>query len=94
MNGEHASHKLEQAVANDLRTNELGITVEATADRVVLRGEVASRERRDAVLAVVHEKVPDADIADELVISGDDLTPPQDTELITPPDRERTDNDA
>jgi hypothetical protein len=94
VNGENASHKLEQAVANDLRTNELGITVEVMADHVVLRGEVASRERRDAVLAVVREKVPDADITDELVISGDDVAPPQDTELISPSHRERTIDDA
>ncbi len=92
MNRENASHKLEQAVANDLRTNELGITVEAVGDHVILRGEVASRERRDAVLAVVQEKAPEVDISDELVISGDDVTPPQDSELISPQHREGTDD--
>jgi hypothetical protein len=87
----HASNKLEQALANDLRTNELGITVEIVADRIVLRGEVASRDRRDAVLTVVHEHAPDTDVTDELLISGDDVHPPHESEVITPAN-ERTDD--
>jgi len=89
MNTQHARHKLEQAVANDLRTNELGITVEMIGDRIVLRGEVASRERRDAVLTVLHEKAPEIDVTDELVISADDVRPPHGSEVI-PPAHERT----
>jgi osmotically-inducible protein OsmY len=89
---EHAGRKLEQAIASDLRTNELGITVTVTGEQLTLRGEVASRARRDAVISVVHEHLPEAEVTDELVISADETDPPAESELIT--DHERTPDDA
>ncbi len=83
MNTSHVNQRLEQAIANDLRTNELGIRVEAKDDRVVLRGEVASEERRAAVLAVAREHLPSSDIVDEIRLS-DAAEPPDRTERVEP----------
>jgi hypothetical protein len=83
MNTTHAGPRLEQAIANDLRTNELGIRVEVIDRRVILRGEVASDDRRAAVVAVAQENLPEAEIVDELRLS-DAAGPPTGTERVDP----------
>ncbi len=81
---QHTNQRIEQAIANDARTNELGVRIECIDHRVVVRGEVASQERRDAVLAVVREQLPGAEIVDRLRLS-DATGPPRRTELVDPP---------
>ncbi|HUQ00593.1 MAG TPA: BON domain-containing protein [Aeromicrobium sp.] len=83
MNTSHASQRLEQAIANDVRTNELGIRVEVIDRRVILRGEVASEDRRAAVVAVAREQIPSAQIVDELRLS-DAADPPKRSEIVEP----------
>jgi osmotically-inducible protein OsmY len=83
-NDQHTSQRVEQAIANDARTNELGVRIECTHRRVLVRGEVASQERRDAVLTVVREQLPGAEIVDHLRLS-DATDPPRRTELVDPP---------
>ncbi|MFL6089684.1 MAG: BON domain-containing protein [Aeromicrobium sp.] len=83
MNTSHANQRLEQAIANDLRTNELGIRVQVIDHRVVLRGEVASEERRAAVLTVAQEHMPASHIIDEIRLS-DAADPPDGTERVDP----------
>jgi hypothetical protein len=80
---EHTNQRVEQAIANDARTNELGVHIESIERRVIVRGEVASEERRDAVLTVVHEHLPEAEIVDQLQLS-DDTQPPGRTEIVEP----------
>ena len=82
MSDHHAARRLEKALADDERTNELGITVRADADRVVAQGEVASEERRQTVLQVLRELAPEQDIADHLTVSSDDVAPPPGHESI------------
>ena len=77
----HTSQRVEQAIANDARTNELGVRIECIDRRVLVRGEVASEQRRDAVLTVVQEQLPDAEIVDHLRLS-DAAQPPQRTEIV------------
>ncbi|HJR90066.1 MAG TPA: hypothetical protein VJ782_07935 [Aeromicrobium sp.] len=83
MTHEHMNQRIEQAIANDARTNELGVRIECIDDRVLVRGEVASEKRRDAVLTVVHEQVPEAQIVDHLRLS-DATQPPTRTEVVEP----------
>jgi hypothetical protein len=78
---EHTNQRVEQAIANDARTNELGIRVECIDQRVLVRGEVASEERRDAVLTVVREQLPEAQIVDQLRLS-DATQAPERTEIV------------
>lgn len=80
---EHTNQRVEQAIANDARTNELGVRIECIDRRVVVRGEVASDKRRDAVLTVVHEQLPEAQVIDRLRLS-DATQPPGRTEVVEP----------
>jgi hypothetical protein len=82
-NDQHTNQRVEQAIANDARTNELGVRIECIDHRVLVRGEVASQERRDAVLTVVHEQLPQAEIVDHLRLS-DATDPPHRTEIVEP----------
>lgn len=79
---EHQARRLETALAEDERTNELGLLVRATEDRIVVHGEVASAERRDTVLAVLRELVPDLPISDQLTVSAAALREPEGKETI------------
>ena len=45
--------RIREALAHDPNVAELGISVRVTPDMVFLTGDVASAERRDAVVAVV-----------------------------------------
>ena len=83
MRREHTNQRIEQAIANDARTNELGVRIECVDQRVLVRGEVASAERRDAVLTVVHEQLPEAQIVDHLRLS-DETQAPERTEFVEP----------
>ncbi|HKY59337.1 MAG TPA: hypothetical protein VJL80_14970 [Aeromicrobium sp.] len=78
---EHTNQRVEQAIANDARTHELGVRIECIDRRVLVRGQVASRERRAAVLTVVREQLPEAEIVDHLRLS-DATQPPSRTETI------------
>jgi hypothetical protein len=82
-----------QAIANDLRTNELGIRVEVIDRRVVICGEVASADRRAAVLTVAREHLPEAEIVDEIQLS-DAADPPRCAEVVGPADEKNLRGDG
>jgi hypothetical protein len=63
-----AAH-IQQRLAEDPRTAEQGVRAFVRDRQVFLRGDVPTRQRRDRVLAVVREVVPDHDIHDELVLT-------------------------
>ena len=83
MTNEHTNQRVEQAIADDARTNELGVRIECIDRRVLVRGDVASKKRRDAVLTVVREQLPEAEIIDHLRLS-DATQPPRRTEIVEP----------
>jgi len=83
MKNEHTNQRVEQAIANDARTNELGVRIDCIDRRVLVRGEVASEERRAAVLEVVREQLPEAEIVDHLRLS-DAAQPPRRAEVVQP----------
>jgi hypothetical protein len=76
------ARQIEKALADDPRTHELGVQVNVSRGLVILHGEVASAERRRAVLDVVWDEVPEADVDDRLFISADTVDGPSTTEVI------------
>lgn len=61
--------RIEQRLAEDPRTSELGIRVTVSGDRVFVRGEVACADRRNRVIEVVRELIAGLDIVDDLTIT-------------------------
>jgi hypothetical protein len=65
---QYLSGRIREALAEDPRTNELGIRVLVRGDQVFVQGQVAAPGRRDAVMAVVREHCPGFQIHDELSV--------------------------
>jgi len=63
---EYAVSHLRECLAEDPRTNELDIIIEHSGDRLLLRGEVAAPERRDAVTQIARECFPEATIENQV----------------------------
>ena len=82
MNDAHLARRLEKALADDERTNELGVHVLATSERLVAVGEVATEDRRQTVLEVLHEHEPQLRITDQITVSSAALDPPHRRETI------------
>ena len=76
------ARQIEKALADDPRTHELGVQVQFARGQVILHGEVASDERRRAVLDVVWDQAPAADVDDRLFISADTVDRPRAAEVI------------
>jgi hypothetical protein len=61
--------EIERVLHGDPRTHELGIRVEVNGDIVVLRGQVASEERRRLVARVAEEQAPGLTIRNEVSVT-------------------------
>ncbi len=66
---EYAVGDLRTRIAEDSRTNELDVQVELVQGKIVLRGEVLSMERRNAVLQIAHEMFDRSLIEDQIRVS-------------------------
>ena len=64
----NAIAKLRERLAEDARTNELDIQIEHEEGRFLLRGEVLSTDRRDAIMSIARELFPDCEIECQLRI--------------------------
>jgi osmotically-inducible protein OsmY len=67
--------QIEQALAVDSRTHELGVRAGVDGEAVVLHGEVASEERRRLVAEVAAEAAPEMAIRNEVQVT--DVRPPE-----------------
>jgi hypothetical protein len=65
---QYLSGRIREALAEDERTNELGIRVVVRGDQVFVQGQVAADTRRERILEVVREHCPDMDVHDELTV--------------------------
>jgi osmotically-inducible protein OsmY len=72
---------LQEALAADPRTEELGIEVTVAGSTVVLSGTVATAQRREAVAAVAREALREHEIRNEVTVA--ELTEPADTERLS-----------
>jgi osmotically-inducible protein OsmY len=72
--------QIQRALAQDERTNELGIHVGIRENVVTLRGKVASDHRRSQVALVAHEAAPEMEIRNEVRVVP--IRPPEDEERL------------
>ncbi len=89
----YVAGQIERALHGDQRTHELGVRAEVDGDAVVLRGEVASEERRRLVADVAAEQLAAAEAARQLFIRNEVsvtevLPPKEDTEVLPPKEPE------
>ncbi len=66
---QYVASRIQQGLAEDPRTAELGIRVDVRPDLVYLRGRVSSDEQRAAIIKVAREIVPDLEICDEITVT-------------------------
>lgn len=66
---QYVAGRIQQRLAEDPRTAELGIKVDVHGDVVYLRGRIMSEERRAAIVAVVREAEPVRTIRDEIAVT-------------------------
>lgn len=64
----YAAARLHRALAEDPRTAEPGVQITVRGDAVFLAGQVASRQRRDAVGEIAAEHVPDMNVRNEVQV--------------------------
>ncbi|MER7502871.1 BON domain-containing protein [Nonomuraea pusilla] len=68
---QYVAARVQQALAEDGRTNELGIRVDVRGDQLFLRGQVSETEQRDRLGLVAHEAAPELHLHNEITIVGD-----------------------
>ena len=66
---DYAVQRLRDALATDERVAEMGVDVRVAAGKVVLTGQVATRERQQAVAAVAAEVLPDHEVHNQTVVT-------------------------
>jgi osmotically-inducible protein OsmY len=68
MNAQYLAARIQHELAENDRTNELGILVEIEEDVVILRGKVANERRRRQVALVAQEVAPDMEIRNDISV--------------------------
>jgi predicted nucleotidyltransferase len=76
----YAVPHLRERLASDQRCNELDVQIEVESDRILLRGEVHSEERREAVGKITEEFFPGCRVENQLRLVP--LTPPNEAEDV------------
>jgi hypothetical protein len=64
---------VERRLAEDERTHELGIHLQARGERLFVEGPVSSERARSAVLEIVREECPGCEVVDEMVADEEGL---------------------
>lgn len=80
----YVAGQIERALHEDPRTHELGVRVEVDGNAIVLRGEVASGERRLHVAEVAAEQAPGMAIRNEIRVTP--VQPPEAPEVLPLPE--------
>ena len=81
----YVAGQIEAALRGDPRTHELGVRVEVDGDEVVLRGEVASEERRRRLAQVAAEHAHGLVVRNEVSVTTV-LPPPETPESLPLPE--------
>lgn len=66
---QYTESEVQHLLAEDPRTAELGVRVVRAENRLALVGEVESAARRDAILTVLRERLPDLEVHCDLGVS-------------------------
>jgi hypothetical protein len=67
---EHVAARLKDALATDPRVGEIELELEVGASEVVVRGTVATEERRRAFAEVLGEAAPDLALRNEVEVAS------------------------
>ncbi|MEV4076498.1 BON domain-containing protein [Nonomuraea fuscirosea] len=65
---QYVAARVQQALAEDGRTHELGIRVDIRGDQLFLRGQVSGTEQRERLGQVAHEAAPELHVHNEINI--------------------------
>lgn len=63
---QYVAARVQQAIAEDGRTNELGIRVDVRGDQVFLRGQVTGDDQRHLLTEVAQEAAPGLTVHNEV----------------------------
>ncbi|MEV0615440.1 BON domain-containing protein [Nonomuraea sp. NPDC050404] len=63
---QYVAARVQQALAEDGRTHELGIRVDIRGDQLFLRGHVSGAEQRERLGQVAHEAAPELHLHNEI----------------------------
>ncbi|MGN9838896.1 BON domain-containing protein [Nonomuraea sp. H19] len=77
---QYVAARVQQALAEDARTNELGIRVDIRGDQLFLRGQVSGAAQRERLSQVAHEAAPDLRVHNEVKVV--DVTEPGEDEHL------------
>ncbi|WP_165959641.1 MULTISPECIES: BON domain-containing protein [Nonomuraea] len=77
---QYVAARVQQALAEDGRTNELGIRVDIRGDQLFLRGQVSEVEQRTRLGQVAHETAPELRLHNEINVV--DATEPGEDEHL------------
>ena len=66
---QYLAANLRRAVAEDLRTAELGVRITVRGDHVMLSGDVACADRRAVLEKVLHEAAPQLKILNDVRVT-------------------------
>jgi hypothetical protein len=78
---DHLEGDLQHLLAEEGDVTEQGLTIQREEDIIVLRGEVLSGHRRDAILATIAEHFPDIEVRSELTVIP--VGRPQGSEVVS-----------
>ncbi|MBB6351391.1 BON domain-containing protein [Nonomuraea muscovyensis] len=65
---QYVAARIQQALAEDTRTHELGIHVDVRGDQLFLRGQVSGSEQRERLGQVAHEAAPGLRMHNEIKV--------------------------
>ncbi|MER7132384.1 BON domain-containing protein [Streptosporangium saharense] len=65
---QYVAARVQRALAEDDRTNELGIRVDVRGEQLFLRGQVSGDERRMLIADVAHEAAPELTLRNEITV--------------------------
>lgn len=77
---QYVAARVQQALAEDARTHELGIRVDVRGDQLFLRGQVTGEKHRRTIADVARESAPGLDVHNEITIV--DVTKPGEDEHL------------
>ncbi|NUR93471.1 MAG: BON domain-containing protein [Nonomuraea sp.] len=77
---QYVAARVQQALAEDGRTHELGIRVDVRGDQLFLRGQVSGAEQRDRLGEVAHEVAPQLHLHNEIRVT--DMSVPGEDEHL------------
>jgi BON domain-containing protein len=64
----YLAERVRRVLAQDPRVNELGLVVDIAEGRATVSGAVASAERRQAIVTVMHEQFPELELANDVTV--------------------------